>query len=66
MCEDNYSDTVPNRLIGVSREGEPYVLALSHVQTEWAGACFSPDGRTLFVNLFSPTRTLAITGPWIA
>ena len=28
-------------------------------------AGFSPDGRTLFVNLYSPTKTLAITGPWI-
>jgi secreted PhoX family phosphatase len=29
-----------------------------------AGACFSPDGNVLFLNLYSPTRTLAITGPW--
>ena len=25
---------------------------------------WSPDGNTLFVNIFSPARTLAITGPW--
>jgi secreted PhoX family phosphatase len=33
------------------------------VQTELAGACFSPDGGTFFVNLFSPAMTLAINGP---
>ena len=25
---------------------------------------FSPDGRVLFVNLYTPGITLAITGPW--
>nr|MBA3847962.1 DUF839 domain-containing protein [Planctomycetota bacterium] len=30
----------------------------------FAGACFSPDGTTLFVNIQSPTTTIAITGPW--
>jgi secreted PhoX family phosphatase len=34
------------------------------LQTELAGACFSPDGKTLFVNVYAPTKTLAITGPW--
>lgn len=33
--------------------------------SEWAGACFSPDGRVLFANLYSPGITLAITGPWV-
>ena len=32
--------------------------------TEWAGPAFSPDGRVLFVNLYTPGITLAITGPW--
>jgi secreted PhoX family phosphatase len=32
--------------------------------TEWAGSCFSPDGRVLFVNLYTPGITLAISGPW--
>ena len=31
---------------------------------EFAGACFSPDGQTLFVNIQWPGMTLAITGPW--
>jgi secreted PhoX family phosphatase len=34
--------------------------------SEWAGACFSPDGRWLFANLQSPGITVAITGPWKA
>ena len=31
---------------------------------ELAGVCFSPDGTTLFVNIYSPGITLAITGRW--
>ncbi|MBL0943612.1 MAG: DUF839 domain-containing protein [Hydrogenophaga sp.] len=36
----------------------------NHRNTEWAGSVFSPDGRVLFVNLYTPGVTLAITGPW--
>jgi uncharacterized protein len=32
--------------------------------SEWAGACYSPDGKWLFANLQSPGITFAITGPW--
>ena len=32
--------------------------------TEFAGVCWAPDGRTMFVNLYSPGMTLAVTGPW--
>ena len=32
--------------------------------SEFAGPCFSPDGRTFFVNLQAPGHTLAITGPF--
>ena len=32
--------------------------------SEWAGACFSMDGQWMFVNLFNPGVTFAITGPW--
>ncbi|MEM9226817.1 MAG: alkaline phosphatase PhoX, partial [Verrucomicrobiota bacterium] len=31
---------------------------------EFAGACFSPDGSILFVNIQQPGLTIAITGPW--
>ncbi len=64
VCEDQYTDVVNNALKGVTPSGETYNLARIHVQTEPAGACFSPDGTTMFVNLYSPAMTLAITGPW--
>ena len=31
---------------------------------EFAGVCHSPDGGTMFVNIYDPGHTLAITGPW--
>lgn len=31
---------------------------------EFAGACFDPTGRVLYVNFFAPGFTAAITGPW--
>ncbi len=64
VCEDQYTDGAVNYLRGVAPDGSAYPLARSRVDTEWAGACFSPDGKWLFVNLYRPTRTLAITGPW--
>jgi secreted PhoX family phosphatase len=33
-------------------------------RSEWSGACYSPDGRWLFVHLQYPGETFAITGPW--
>jgi secreted PhoX family phosphatase len=33
--------------------------------SEFCGACWSPDGRTLFVNIQTPGITVAITGPWL-
>ncbi|MEK7343604.1 MAG: alkaline phosphatase PhoX [Pseudomonadota bacterium] len=64
VCEDQYTDVVDNHLRGVAPDGRPYALGRCRLQTELAGACFSPDGSTLFVNLYSPARTLAISGPW--
>lgn len=66
VCEDQYTDVVDNRLIGITPEGQPYHLGRLNMQTELAGACFSPDGKTMFVNAYAPTRTLAITGPWVS
>ena len=34
--------------------------------SEWAGACYSPDGKWLFANLQGPGITFAITGPWMS
>jgi secreted PhoX family phosphatase len=62
VCEDGLEDQF---LLGVTPEGEVYTLAhnlMNH--SEFAGATFSPDGTTLFVNIQNPGLTLAITGPW--
>ncbi len=64
ICEDQGGANVSNHLRGVTPRGALYPLALLREQTELAGACFSPDGATLFVNVYQPGRTLAITGPW--
>lgn len=64
VCEDQYGAAVKNYIRGITSDGQAYPLAFLNAQTEWAGACFSPDGKTLFVNVYSPTKTLAITGPW--
>ena len=66
VCEDQYTDVVDNHIRGITPAGEAYTLAKLTAQTELAGACFSPDGKVLFVNVYSPTATLAITGPWAA
>ena len=64
VCEDQYTEKVDNFLRGITPEGHAYPLARLRLQTELAGACFSPDGTTLFINVYAPTKTLAITGPW--
>jgi secreted PhoX family phosphatase len=64
VCEDQYTARVDNHLRGITTDGYAYPLARLNLQTEMAGACFSPDGNVLFVNVYSPTKTLAITGPW--
>jgi secreted PhoX family phosphatase len=54
-----------NRLLGVTPEGEAYTIGrTATASSELAGACFSPDGTTLFVNMQQDGLTLAITGPW--
>jgi hypothetical protein len=81
FCEDdasNDADTHPlapgisnvDRLIGLSRSGEPFEFAVNiYNGSEFAGACFSPDGDILFVNIFGGAdfnsgMTCAIWGPW--
>jgi hypothetical protein len=66
VCEDQYTAVVDNHIRGITPAGQPYNIAKLHAQTELAGACFSPDGKVLFVNAYGPTATLAITGPWFA
>lgn len=62
VCED--SKFGQRRLLGLTPAGQLYAIA-ANTQAEWSGACFSPDGRTLFVNIFKkPGMTLAIRGDW--
>jgi len=62
LCEDGPDDQ-PQYLRGVTPAGALYTLA-ANGYSEFAGACFSPDGSTLFVNAQSPGITFAVTGPW--
>lgn len=49
----------------VSREGKVSDFGHNAVsQSELAGLCFSPDGGTLFVNVYGDGLTLAIRGPF--
>jgi len=61
-CEDGAgTDT----LVGITPEGQFYKLGRNAMSgSELAGAVFSPDGSTLFMNIQHEGLTLAITGPW--
>lgn len=75
ICED--SDQPVQRLYGLDQGGGLFEFCRNNVvldghrgfsgdfrEEEWAGACFSPDGRWLFANVYEPGFTVAITGPW--
>lgn len=61
LCEDGPDE---NGLVVVTQDGKLFRLARNVNGTEMAGACFSPDGGTLFVNSYGPGTTFAIAGPW--
>jgi hypothetical protein len=62
LCEDGSGDQF---LRGLTQQGEIFNFALNVISDgEFAGATFSPDGETLFVNIQSPGMTFAIWGPW--
>ena len=62
VCEDGEA---PAHLVGVTPGGELFRLARNaYSGSELAGACFSTDGSTLFVNIQNMGWTLAVTGPW--
>lgn len=61
LCEDRSTP----RIVGITQKGDIYHLAKNvGFESEFAGATFSPDGQTLFVNIQHAGMTLAITGPW--
>jgi secreted PhoX family phosphatase len=64
-CTDGEDD---QWLVGITDEGRVFPFGLNAYNgREFAGATFSPDGRTLFVNLQGPPGlTYAIWGPWTA
>ncbi len=62
VCEDGKDEDF---LVGITPGGRLYHLARNaYNHKEFAGACFAPDGRTLFVNVQDPGITFAIWGPW--
>ncbi len=65
ICEDN---STVNHLRILTSKGQIVDLARNIFEgfqmREFAGATFSPDGQTLFVNIQTPGLTLAIWGPW--
>ncbi len=49
----------------ISRDGALFDFARNaRSQSELAGVCFSPDGGTLFLNLYGDGLTLAVRGPF--
>lgn len=62
VCEDTAGNC---NLIGIKPDGTHYYLAgNAYNDSEFAGVCFAPDGRTMFVNIQKSGLTLAINGPW--
>ncbi|MBW3554245.1 MAG: PhoX family protein [Gemmatimonadetes bacterium] len=65
LCEDG---NAPNHVRGLTSDGRIFDFARNIKglgYAEFAGATFSPDGDTLFVNLQNdPGATFAIWGPW--
>jgi secreted PhoX family phosphatase len=61
LCED--SSILPQYIRGLTPDGEIYDFAQALIgETEFAGACFAPDGRTLFVNQYGQ-RSATDTAP---
>ncbi len=65
MAEDSVAGDQYLRVL--AKDGEVSDFGRNAVsQSELAGVCFSPDARTLFVNIYGDGLTLAIRGPFAA
>lgn len=55
-----------NNIVGVNSKGELFKVAENAIGngSEFAGGCFSHNGRFMFVNMQNPGLTLVIEGPW--
>jgi secreted PhoX family phosphatase len=55
-----------NNIVGVNSKGELFRVAENVIGngSEFAGGCFSHNGRFMFVNMQTPGLTLVIEGPW--
>lgn len=66
ICED--SGVPPNRVRIYSPSGQLFDFAANVMpneeRSEIAGPTFSPDGQTLFFNIYSRAVTVAVWGPW--
>ena len=62
VCEDNPD---LDRLWGITPDGRPYLIAENnYTGAELAGACFSPGGKTLYINIQQNGQTISIDGDW--
>lgn len=57
----NHVNLSAGQLIAAGKQAS---AAGDHRTAELAGACFDPAGQTLFVNIYTPGITVAITGPF--
>ena len=54
-----------NNIVGADLDGELFIVAQNVFNaSEFAGGCFTHNGRFMIVNIQSPGLTLVIRGPW--
>ncbi|MBN1239413.1 MAG: DUF839 domain-containing protein [Gammaproteobacteria bacterium] len=62
LCEDGSG---VEKVVGINHAGQLFEVARNEINgSEFCGACFSHDGRFMFLNMQSPGITFAIRGNW--
>jgi uncharacterized protein len=62
VCEDGSGI---EKVVGINHAGEVFEVLRNEISDgEFAGACFSDNGRFMFVNIQSPAVTCVVRGPW--